>query len=136
MPYVHKVTLEQLVAECEQLLNELGFCNFAEVGRRLNVSRQTVHKRLRDAADRGEISPETVDRYRYTATLLNKRFNTSLTQDNYDFIHALADQLEVPAAYILDAAINRYRQSLLDNVTLGPLLVRRQGPPGSSASTP
>lgn len=135
MAYVQKVTLEQLVAECEKLLNELGFCNYAEVARRLDVSRQTVHKRLRDAVKRGEISPEVVERYRYTATLLTKRFNTSLTPENYDFIKILADQLEVPPAYILDAAVNRYRMSLLDNATLGPL-VRKQCEPAPLTSAP
>ena len=120
MAYVQKVTLEQLVAECEKLLNELGFCNYAEVARRLDVSRQTVHKRLRDATKRGEISPEVVERYRYTEKLLTKRFHTSLTPENFDFIKVIAEQLDVPPAYVFDAAISRYRMSLLDSSILNP----------------
>ena len=118
MAYTQKVTIAQLIAECEKLLNELGFCNYAEVARRLNVSRQTVYKRLRDAVNRGEISPEVVERYRYTGTLLTKRFNTSLRPENYEFIKVLSEQLDVPPAYVLDAAVNRYRQSLLDSAVL------------------
>lgn len=129
MAYVQKVTLEQIVAECEKLLNALGFCNYAEVARRLDVSRQTIHKRLRDAAKRGEISPEIVERYRYTATILSKRFHTSLTPENYDFIKVLADQLEVTPAYILDAAVNRYRMSLLDSNILNPSTGQQCDPP-------
>jgi transcriptional regulator with XRE-family HTH domain len=102
-------------------MSELGFCNYAEVARRLGVSRQAIQKRLQAAAQRGEISPETVERYRYNGTSLKKRFNTSLSQENFSFIKALADQLEVSPAYILHAAVNRYRMSLLDSVTLGPL---------------
>lgn len=115
MTYVSKVTIEQIVTESEKLLREVGICNYAEVARRLNVSRQTIQKRLQVAAQRGEISPEVVERYRYTGTSLTKRFNTSLTPENFDFIKALADQLEVPPAYILHAAVNRYRMSLLDS---------------------
>ena len=125
MAYVSKVSVEQIIAECEKLLNEIGICNYAEVARRLNVSRQTVHKRLQVAAQRGEISPEVVERYRYTGTSLTKRFNTSLTPENFDFIKALADQLEVPPAYILHAAVNRYRMSLLDSSILHPSAVQQ-----------
>jgi DNA-directed RNA polymerase specialized sigma24 family protein len=52
MAYVSKVTVEQIVAESEKLLNEVGICNYAEVARRLNVSRQTIQKRLQVAAQR------------------------------------------------------------------------------------
>ena len=120
MAYVSKFTLEQLLAECESTLNTLGFCSYAEVSRRLGVSRQAIQKRLQATAQRGEISPEVVERYRYMGTTLTKRFNTSLTPENFDFIKALADQLEVPPAYILHAAVNRYRMSLLDSNILNP----------------
>jgi len=134
MAYVSKVSVEQIVAESEKLLNEVGICNYAEVARRLNVSRQTVHKRLQVAAQRGEISPEVVERYRYTGTSLTKRFNTSLTPENFDFIKALADQLEVPPAYILHAAVNRYRLSLLDSNILNPAAAQQCDPtPPTSA---
>ena len=129
MAYVSKVTVEQIVAESEKLLNEVGICNYAEVARRLNVSRQTIQKRLQVAAQRGEISPETVERYRYMGTTLTKRFNTSLTPENFDFIKALADQLEVPPAYILHAAVNRYRMSLLDSNILNPSTGQQCDPP-------
>jgi len=114
MPYISKVSLEQIVHECEKLLSELGICNYAEVGRRLNVSRQTIQKRLQAAARCGDISPEIAARYRPTGSLLTTRFNTSLTPENAKFIRALADQLDVSPAYILHAAVNRYREALLD----------------------
>jgi hypothetical protein len=134
MAYVSKVSIEQIVAASEKLLDEVGICNYAEVARRLNVSRQTVHKRLQVAAQRGEISPEVVERYRYTGTSLTKRFNTSLTPENFDFIKALADQLEVPPAYILHAAVNRYRMSLLDSNILNPAAAQQCDPtPPTSA---
>ena len=134
MAYVSKVTIDQIVAASEKLLDEVGICNYAEVARRLNVSRQTVHKRLQVAAQRGEISPEVVERYRYTGTSLTKRFNTSLTPENFDFIKTLADQLEVPPAYILHAAVNRYRLSLLDSNILNPAAAQQCDPtPPTSA---
>lgn len=120
MAYVSKFTLEQLLSECESTLNTLGFCSYAEVSRRLGVSRQAIQKRLQTAAQRGDISPEVVERYRYMGTTLSKRFNTCLTPENYEFMRALAEQLEVPPAYILHAAVNRYRMSLLDSAILNP----------------
>ena len=118
MAYASKFTIEQLLTECESTLSTLGFCSYAEVSRKLGVSRQAIQKRLQTAAQRGDISPETVERYRYMGTTLTKRFNTSLTPENHEFIRALADQLEVPPAYILHAAVSRYRQSLLDSAVL------------------
>lgn len=134
MAYKSLLTIERIVAECEKLLNELGICNYAEVGRRLNVSRQSIQKRLQVAGERGEISPETVARYRPLGTFLTKRFHTSLTPENYEFVKALADQLDIPPAYILHAAVNRYRESLLDwaAAPVLPPLPGRPGPPPPS----
>ena len=129
MAYVSKFTLEQLLAECESTLNTLGFCSYAEVSRRLGVSRQAIQKRLQTAAQRSDISPETVERYRYMGTTLSQRFNTCLTPENYEFMRALAEQLEVPPAYILHAAVDRYRMSLLDNAILNPSTGQQCDPP-------
>ena len=85
-------------AECENIPAELGFCSYAEVARRPGVSRQAIQKRLQAAAQRGDISPGVVERYRYTGTSLTKRFNTSLPIENFGFIKAVADQLEVAPA--------------------------------------
>lgn len=129
MAYVSKFTIEQLLAECENTLTTLGFCSYAEVSRRLGVSRQAIQKRIQSATQRGEISPEVVERYRYMGTTLTKRFNTSLTPENFDFIKALAVQLEVSPAYILHAAVNRYRMSLLDSNILNPSTGQQCDPP-------
>lgn len=110
-----KFTLEQVLAECENTLNTLGFCSYTEVSRRLGVSRQAIQKRLQAATRRGDISSDTAERYRYTGTILSKRFNTCLTPENYDFMVALAEQLKVHPAYILQVAVNRYRMSLREN---------------------
>ena len=120
MAYVSKFTVEKLITECESTLSELGFCSYAEVARRLGVSRQAVQKRLQAAILRDEISPEIVERYRFTGTSLSKRFNTSLSPENFDFIKTLAGQLEVAPAYILHVAVTRYRMSLLDSGVLNP----------------
>ncbi len=115
MPNWSKFTLEQVLAECENTLDTLGFCTYREVARRLGVSRQAIQKRLQAAAKRGDISHDTAERYRYAGTALSKRFNTCLTPENYDFMVALAEQFEVRPAYILNAAVNLYRISLHEN---------------------
>ena len=65
-----KFTLEQVLAECENTLNTLGFCSYTEVSRRLGVSRQAIQKRLQAATRRGDISSDTAERYRYKGTIL------------------------------------------------------------------
>ena len=111
------VSTEQIVAECEHVLDKLGFCNYAEVGRRLHVSRQTIHKRLQAAEASGEISPETAERYKPLTGRVTQRFNSSLTPENHMFVMGIAAQLGVPPAYVLHAAVTRYRESLLEPVT-------------------
>lgn len=113
MPQPRLVSTQQIVTECERLLQEIGFCNYAEVARRLNVSRQTIQQRLRSAETSGEITPETAARYKQLTGHTTQRFHTSLSPENYKFIIGLAEQLGVPPSHVLHAAVTRYRESFL-----------------------
>ncbi len=121
MTYVSKTSLQSILDTCEEVLTKYGVCNYAEVGRRLGISRQAVHQRLTTAVAQGAISQERADSYRPTSTKLTQRFNTSLSPENDEFIRNLANLLHIQPAYILHAAVNRYRASLLSSNLLEPL---------------
>ena len=108
------ITTQQILAECERMLQQMSLCNYAEVGRRLGVSRQTIQARLRRAERSGEITPEIAARYRPIVGHTTQRCNTSLTPENHAFVYGLAEQLRVPPATVIHAAVTRYRESLLD----------------------
>jgi urease accessory protein UreF len=57
------ITLERLKEVCERFYDRDGFVKWSDVGAALGVSRQAVQLRLRAAVERGDISPETVERW-------------------------------------------------------------------------
>lgn len=135
MAYSSKITTAQVLTCAENTFIRFGFCSYAKVARQLGVSRQAVQQRIQTALQQKQISPETVERYRHSKTHLTERLNTSLTPENFNFIKALADQLEVPPAYVLHAAITRYRLSLLESSTSNSPTESRTDLPATDSST-
>lgn len=56
-------TLERLTEVCERFYSRDGFVKWSDVGAALGVSRQAVQLRLRAAVEKGDLPPETVERW-------------------------------------------------------------------------
>ena len=59
-----KTDLQQLVQLCEEFYQRDGFVSWSDVARALDVSRQAVHARLKQAVERSELDTETFERFR------------------------------------------------------------------------
>lgn len=56
--------IAELQRLCEDFYERDGFVSWSDVARALGISRQAVHSRLKLATERGELPPETLERYR------------------------------------------------------------------------
>ena len=56
-------TLERLIEVCERFYARDGFVKWSDAGAALGVSRQAIQLRLRAAVEKGELTPETVERW-------------------------------------------------------------------------
>lgn len=56
-------SLETICNTCEALYARDGYVKWSDVGAALGVSRQAIQLRLRAATERGDLSPETVERW-------------------------------------------------------------------------
>lgn len=65
MPAIQRssFSLEKLTEICERFYERDGFVKWADVGKALGVSRQAVQLRLRAAVEKGQLTPETVERW-------------------------------------------------------------------------
>lgn len=59
-----RTSIDHLLQLCEDFYQRDGFVNWSDVARALDMSRQAVHSRLKLATERGELPPETLERFR------------------------------------------------------------------------
>jgi hypothetical protein len=62
------ISLDRLLSVCDLIYTRDGFVTWAEVGKTLGVSRQAVQLRLRAAVEKGDVSPELVEKYQSLAS--------------------------------------------------------------------
>lgn len=75
--------LEDVIATCERLYEAHGFVKWADVGKIFGVSRQSVLQRLQKAADRGDLAPGVLDRWRSaSARIAQSKSNEQLRREN------------------------------------------------------
>ena len=80
MGYAKYIPLEDIVATCEQLYAANGFVKWADVGKIHEMSRQGVLNRLQNAADRGDLAPDLLDRWR---SVSSRRAQTQVREKLY-----------------------------------------------------
>lgn len=114
------VPLEAIIAVCEELYTRSGFVKFTEAAQRLGLQDGTLHKRFRDAIARGDLSPETVDRWRsltarrrITAAARKAkharstgRIEVTLTPENFEYVKAQCAKHNGNMSEIVNGIIN------------------------------
>jgi predicted DNA-binding protein YlxM (UPF0122 family) len=60
----YKTSLQPLLQLCEEFYKRDGFVSWSDVARALDVSRQAVQGRLKQAVECGELDTETFERFR------------------------------------------------------------------------
>lgn len=63
-----QVSLDRLLSVCDLIYARDGFVTWTEVGKTLGISRQAVQLRLRAAIEKGDISPEVMEKYQSMAS--------------------------------------------------------------------
>lgn len=75
--------LSEIVSTCEQLYAAHGFVKWSDVAQVHGISRQGVLNRLRTATERGDISPDAMDRWRSTsARVAQSKNDQALREEN------------------------------------------------------
>lgn len=75
--------IEDIIKTCEKLYEAHGFVKWADVGEIFGVARQGILKRLKNATERGDIAPGTLDRWRSTsARIAQSKSNEQLRKEN------------------------------------------------------
>lgn len=105
-------TLEQVLQACEDFLRTYGFVNYAEIGRRLGISRQAVQLRLKTAHDKGQIDDYTFQRLRPSLRNDNVEMCIKVAPETRAFLNGMAERLDLRVSTIVEAAITKYRHSL------------------------
>jgi hypothetical protein len=122
--YAKYIPLEDIVATCEQLYTAHGFVKWADVAKVHDISRQGVLNRLQSACDRGDLPPDTLDRWRSTSaraaqsrsneTLRREndrlRFSMTLTPENKRWLDAECVARKCRSADIVNGLINKARE--------------------------
>jgi hypothetical protein len=76
------VTLEELAQTCERFWSAQGYVKWADVADVYGVSRQAIHSRLKQACDKGELNPETFERWSSpTSRLAASRRNRAASRE-------------------------------------------------------
>lgn len=113
-------TLQEIITACEDFNNEFGFVNYAEIGRRLGISRQAVQLRLRAAREQGLIDEYTHGRLRPPVRNDRVKMQLSVSPETKEFLYSVAARLDVHPSTVLEGAVNQYRRSLKDSLTASP----------------
>lgn len=118
------VSLEQLVAVFEELYARSGFVKWTEVAERTGQSRANVSKRINDAVARGDLSSETVERWRSLTARRHQssqnrtehakrspyRVDVTLTPENYEFIKDTCTKYNANMGEALNARLEAMRK--------------------------
>jgi hypothetical protein len=119
------ISLDRLLSVCDLIYTRDGFVTWAEVGKTLGVSRQAVQLRLRAAVEKGDVSPELVEKYQsmsarraITAQRSGERrkelnrleLRIMLTPENYTWLQQETTDRHCTRADIINGLINKARQ--------------------------
>jgi hypothetical protein len=120
-----QVSLERLLSVCDLIYARDGFVTWKEVGTTLGISRQAVQLRLRAAVEKGDVSPDLVERYqsiasRQAAARERKekreaddskyRMYLRFNPENLDWLRAEAKQRSVTIADLVNGLVTKARQ--------------------------
>lgn len=118
-----ELPLEELVAVFERLYERSGFVKWAEVAELTGLSQSNVSKRIQTAVRRGDLPPETVERWRSltarrritaeNAKAKNRRalgrIEITLTPDNFEFVKQQCTKHSGNMTEIVNGIINAAR---------------------------
>lgn len=114
-----KYTLDDILQACHDFNSTFGFVNYAEIGRRLGLSRQAVHLRLKDAKAKGLLDEYTHGRFLRPGTRSDRvDLHLKVAPETRDFLNSLSDQLDVRIATLVDSAVALYRERIRDDITI------------------
>jgi predicted DNA-binding protein YlxM (UPF0122 family) len=119
-----KTDLQQLVQLCEEFYQRDGFVSWSDVARALDVSRQAVHARLKQAVERSELDTETFERFR---SMSSRRaasrykeeerrserklsFQVGTTPENGAWLRAQCELRRLTAADIINGLLTKARE--------------------------
>lgn len=120
--------LERIVEVCERFYARDGFVKWTDVGEALGVTRQSIQLRLKAATERGELTPETIERWqsmssraatarereaeRYKAKKARERLllRVQLTEENMAWLRETAVFRGSTSADIINGLLTRERQ--------------------------
>lgn len=117
--------LDRVLELCERFYQRDGFVKWSDVGKALGVSRQAVQLRLSTAVARGDITPETVERYqsmssRHAASRERRettkresgqyRLQARLLPENHAWLLEEATFRKVTTADVINGLITRERE--------------------------
>ena len=72
----YKTSLQPLLQLCEEFYKRDGFVSWSDVARALDISRQAVQGRLKQAVERGELDAATFERFQsHSARRAAARYN-------------------------------------------------------------
>lgn len=125
MGYAKYIPLEDIVATCEQLYAANGFVKWADVGKIHEMSRQGVLNRLQNAADRGDLAPDLLDRWRSVSSRRaharesreasreqNKRYlRVLVTEENKRWLDTESVLHKASYADLINGLINKAREA-------------------------
>lgn len=128
MPPIQRsaISLERLCQVCERFYARDGFVKWSEVGDALGISRQAVQLRLRAAVTKGDIPPETVERWQSLASRAAAarerrekgwkeknvgQFLVKLTPENHQWLQEEAAYRRVRITDIINGLVTCARES-------------------------
>jgi hypothetical protein len=119
------ISLDRLLSLCDLIYARDGFVTWAEVGSTLGISRQAVQLRLRAAVEKGDLTPEAVEKYQSMASLTaaarerkekndversKYRRYIRFLPENLEWLQAQADERRVTIPDIINGLITKARQ--------------------------
>ncbi len=121
-----QVSLDRLLSVCDLIYARDGFVTWTEVGSTLGISRQAVQLRLRAAVEKGDLTPEAVEKYQSMASRTaaarerkekresdeNKyRRYIRFMPENLEWLQAQSDERKVTIPDIINGLITKARTS-------------------------
>ena len=121
-----QVSLDRLLSVCDLIYARDGFVTWTEVGSTLGISRQAVQLRLRAAVEKGDLTPEAVERYQSIASRQaaarergerriedDHKYRRAIrfTPENLEWLQAQADERNVRFSDIINGLITKARTS-------------------------
>ena len=118
------VTTAQVLQCCEDFYTRDGFVKWSDVARALDISRQAVHLRIKQALEHGDLSQDTYERYQsMSSRRAAARYNEELRRDsekrrpqilftpeNYAWLRTQAELRRITIADIVNGLVHRARE--------------------------